>query len=127
MKLQIIKFAIVGLTSTIVHSLVYVLALRYIGATPQLSNSFGFLFALFASYFGHRFWTFNEVRMRHNHVSKLKFVVSALSSYGLNAIWVWIVENRTNMSPEYALIGIIFITPAITFLILKLWAFKDER
>jgi putative flippase GtrA len=126
MKIQFIKFAIVGLASTGIHSIIYLLFLRITNATPQLANIIGFMGAFMASYFGQRFWTFNEVKINNERKSQIKFFSSALFSYMLNSFWVWLIEKQIKTNPEYALIGIMFITPAFTFLVLKLWVFKDE-
>jgi len=46
---------------------------------------------------------------------------------GLNSIWVFFVVSLLNLHPYYALIGIAVVTPAISFVLLKYWVFKEKK
>ena len=125
-KSQFIRFAIVGILSTLIHSGVYLSTLNILKLNAQLSNMVGFGVAFIASYVGQRFWTFREVKIKNKRRSQFKFLISASFSYLLNSLWVFVVEVAFKISPKYAIVGIVFITPLITFIVLKMWVFRSE-
>jgi putative flippase GtrA len=120
---RLMKFAGVGGLATLVHSSLYIFYLNIVGLDDQLSNFTGFLFALLVSYFGQRHWTFCDIEIESEIQSKLKFLVSSLLSLALNALWVYLTVEVLSQPPEYAVSGIMFITPVIIFLLLKFWVF----
>ena len=120
---RLMKFASVGVIATLVHSLLYIFFLNFIGLHDQLSNFSGFLFAFLVSYYGQRHWTFYDKEIESEIQTTLKFFVSSLSSLGLNAFWVYLTVDVLLQPPEHAVLGMMFITPAIIFLLLKFWVF----
>ncbi|MBW2187410.1 MAG: GtrA family protein [Deltaproteobacteria bacterium] len=126
MKYQFTKFVVVGVASTCVHSTIYLLFLWLASTTPQLANMLGFVCAFIVSYLGQRYWTFQNIRIGNERKSKIKFICSAFLSYGLNSFFIWLIEQKLELNPEYALFGIVLITPLLAFLVFKLWVFRDE-
>ncbi len=121
-----IKFIIVGGLSTSVHALVYLFVLHWLLLHPQIANLCGFLTALFVSYIGQRSWTFSSVKIRHEHSAKIKFILSSLFSYLLNSFWVWLNSYVFVLPADFSLIGIMLITPFVTYYLLTSWVFKNE-
>jgi putative flippase GtrA len=117
---QSFKFAIVGVTSTSIHSACYLLALR--SFPPQLANVLGFLCAVSVTYCGNRFWTFRGGRT--GRASIWRFAVTSLIGFACNATIVSVVSNRRDWGPDWAVAGIAFVTPMVTFILLRLWVFR---
>jgi|GEM_PF-2028320 len=120
---KFLKFAGVGGAATAVHSSCYLTLVAVFNVEGQLSNFLGFLLALSVSYIGHRYWTFSNEKIRSELRTKFKFSASSLLSLGLNALWVYLTVECFSLSSEYSVIGIIFVTPLIVFLVLKKWVF----
>jgi len=101
--------------------------ITFYGVNAQLANFLGYICAVSLSYIGQRKWTFQHVRIEKEHIAKLKFFISSLFSLLLNALWVFLIIKWLNKPPHYSLFGIVFLTPLMTFFILKLWVFKTTR
>lgn len=121
------KFISIGLVATAIHALIYALMIHFFEKDPQLSNLAGYLVAVSFSYYFQMKWTFSH---RNNDVglkSLSKFIVASLLGFAINAIFVFIVDDLLLINSLYALICIIFMTPAITFLLLNFWVFPSNQ
>ena len=125
-KYIVLKFASVGVVATGVHAAVYFLCVGVSNIQPQAANLAAYLVALVVSYIGQRGWTFSHITPGSQSGTKTKFVISSLLGYALNATWVAVVTDILQVSPLYALPGIVLLTPLITFLLLKYWVFTGE-
>jgi putative flippase GtrA len=121
---KLVKFASVGLIATFVHALFYLFLLNSFNLHDQLANLFGFLIAFAVSYVGQRGWAFSGNKVKNEHVAKIKFALSSLVSLGLNALFVFLTVNFFHAPPPFATIGIVFITPLMTFFVLDFWVFR---
>jgi putative flippase GtrA len=122
-KLKVIQFILVGGGATFVHIVIYSFLIRYDLANPQFSNAFGFLVAFFVSFIGHTKHTFSHVETKRS-TSFNKFVITAAIGYIFNAMWVFIIENVFSIDPLWSIVGIGFLTPILTFIILNKWVFR---
>jgi putative flippase GtrA len=113
----------VGVLATVVHVVIYLGILYLKPGAEQIANLLGFVIAVSVSYFGQRRWAFASNKVTNESLAKIKFFISSLLSLGLNAIWVYVTVNVFYLSPQFAIFGIVFITPFIVFLILNLWVF----
>lgn len=123
----LMKFVSVGLVATFLHAAIYYLLVNVGSIDAQISNLIGYFFAFTVSYLGQRKWTFNHVIIESENKARIKFFISSLLSLSLNVFWVYIVDSFLNISANYSLLGIILLTPIITFLLLKLWVFKESK
>lgn len=119
---QLARFGIVGGLATLAHATTYALVVHGRLATPLTANVIGFLVAFSLSFSGHRHWTFVE-QAAHGHAAILRFLVVALLGLGSNTLLTWLFVYGLRWPAQSALIGIVFITPAMVFLISKHWAF----
>lgn len=120
------KFASVGLMSTLIHAFVYALSVRYFNVDTQFSNLAGYSVAVFFSYYFQMKWTFTDRKNKASFKSFTKFTSSSLIALFLNASFVFMVDEILLIGPMYALVGIVFITPVVTFFLLSLWVFPDR-
>lgn len=120
---KLFKFASVGIVATLTHAIIYLIFLDSLDIQEQVSNLFGFIIAFTVSYFGQRHWTFSDNKISNETKAKFKFFISSLLSLAFNALWVYLTADIFGLNPEYAIIGILFITPVIIFFTLNYWVF----
>lgn len=122
----LLKFFSVGLIATLVHSLIFALCITAHFASPQGANLWAYLVALIVSYVGQRYWTFSGHKIIGKASPIVRFIGVSLLGYGLNALWVHTTTVLLSLSPYYSLIGIGFLTPLMTFVLLKFWVFTPS-
>ena len=121
------KFFSVGVIATLIHSAIYSLCIALQLTSAQLANLLAYLLALIVSYIGQRYWTFATNKLNSQASTIFRFIGVSLLGYGLNAFWVYAATNVLNLSPYYAIVGIGFLTPLMTFLLLKFWVFTHRH
>jgi putative flippase GtrA len=123
---NLVKFAIVGILATAVHAALYSVAIEVFQIGSQYSNLIGYLCALFVSCVLQKKWTFVDRDVEKSISPYLKFFGASLFGYVLNSLWVFLVVNILKLNALFALAGIIFITPLVSFFLLDRWVFPDK-
>jgi putative flippase GtrA len=124
---QLAKFGVVGLLASAVHAGVYLATAETLLLTPLLANLAGFSCAFGVSYLGHRHWTFAAQAAGTHAASTLaKFLATALLGFTSNHLITWLLVERLALPKASALIGILFVTPLLTFACSKYWAFAHR-
>ena len=132
---QIFKFGAVGITATSAHALIFISTLRLLGWPEQISNLAAFIIAFAISWTGNYFWTFRTDGWQTSGwqtggwqtggwQTVPRFVAVALSGYLLNALFVFIIITKLGWPDFYVLPLMLLITPIMTFLLARYWAFK---
>lgn len=124
---QISKFAVVGLTSTLVHAVLFTGLVEIGWTVPLYSNLIGYLVGFCISFSGHYFWTFGDQREAGHRAmvaAQVRFLVVAGFGLGLNSLAVFAITDLWQISYLYSLIFIVFVTPLSTFALSKFWAFR---
>lgn len=120
---QIFKFVCIGTLAAFVNFIVDILLVELTPLSPLIANFFGFIIAFQVSFFGHRFWTFYEHKIKAPHMAWIKFLIVAITSLFLNQtlyyFYLTLIDNYI-IALFFALITV----PPITFFISKIWAFK---
>ncbi|MEP1446582.1 MAG: GtrA family protein [Paraglaciecola sp.] len=119
----LLKFFSIGVIATLVHSGTFSLCIALQLMSAQWANLVAYLVALTVSYFGQRYWTFSSSEPNKQTNTLVRFIGVSLLGYCLNAFWVYTVTSLLSFSAYYALLGIGFLTPALTFVLLKYWVF----
>jgi putative flippase GtrA len=122
---QIVRYGLTGLFVTACQAAIYwVLAARF-GLHPQYANAAGYLCAVCIGYVVHNAFTFRGQAGEGGHAARgVRFVAVSLVSYALNALWVQICVIWMRW-PEWSPIpAMIFVTPAIVFVLNKKWVFR---
>lgn len=121
---QLAKFGIVGLLASAVHAGVYMATVKPLLLTPLPANFAGFGCAFILSFLGHRHWTFAAQTAGAPAAGSLaKFLATALLGLGSNTLLTWLLTEYFALPAESALVGILFVTPVLTFVCSKYWAF----
>lgn len=119
---EMVRFGLVGLGATAVHLGVAWIAYRLAGVPPYWANGIAFSIAFGVSYLGHSSWTFGR---RGAHARSLpRFLIIALIGYALSNVLIWLIVTELGRPFEIALLGILFVVPASTWLMARFWAFR---
>jgi putative flippase GtrA len=92
--------------------------------SPQWANIVAFIFSFTTSYFGQRHITFAQNSVKSERKAFLKFIASTALSFLLNVFWIHLTSEILNADPNFAIIGMVLFTPAVTFVTQKMWVFK---
>ncbi|MFT6967067.1 MAG: putative flippase GtrA [Marivirga sp.] len=123
---KIFKFAGVGGIATGLHAAVFFILINLITVSPQYSNFFAYLIAVSVSYFGHKKITFNKLD-NSDASTVTKFLATSMFGFLLNAFWVFIVVDLLVFNSNFSLIGICFLTPSISFILMNSWVFRNKK
>jgi putative flippase GtrA len=110
---------VVGAIATLVHVLLYVAAVAALGWSPLTANAVGFAVGVQVSFFGHGRWTFRDAAG-----SPLRFWVVAGLGFVINSLFVQLVTVELGLGYGWAIPLIAGVTPVLTFVLSKLWAFR---
>lgn len=120
---QPLRFLAVGGTATVVH-VATALALVEIAGWPILSaNIVAFAVAVLVSYLGNHRWTFARSGRHDHHLPR--FVVLALGGLALNQAIVFALVRGAEIDYRWALLVVVAVVPALSFVANKVWAFAD--
>lgn len=118
---QLARFSMVGLLATGIHVAVAWLAYRGLAFAPAAANAAGFVSAFLASYFGHHHWSF---RRQGNHDIHLRrFLVVSLVAFLTSHAITLAVTGWLGFDYGLALLAIVAVVPASTYLASRFWAF----
>ncbi|HSR00201.1 MAG TPA: GtrA family protein [Sphingomicrobium sp.] len=123
---QIVRFGMVGGFVTGLYALVYSPLAKYHLTSPQVANFCGYLTAMVTGYVLHSRWSFRGHGSRDNLARTTgRFFIVSLVSYGLNALFVFVLTDQSMFAGPWwwPLLPILFVTPAITFVLNRQWVF----
>ena len=121
---QVFAFASVGVAATIVHYGAGLVAAQWLPIT--LANPIVFPIAFLVSYFGHVHFTFQLKGEARRHRHRLpRFLVTAVCGFLIGQAILVTVTTFTN-APDWLALGIaVASVPMITFVLSKLWVFRN--
>jgi putative flippase GtrA len=114
-------YGFVGIVALIVQDLIYLIAPKF-GVFPTVAMIIGNFAGMFIAYFGHTKLTFKKT----HHFSKrefTRFLVTSCVGLLINVGGVRIITKVLGMDHLWGLLPT-FISPIVTFLISKFWAFR---
>ncbi|WP_448786199.1 GtrA family protein [Brucella intermedia] len=118
---KILRFAVVGCGATITHLFV---ALVLIHAHPAISifiaNALAFLAAVFVSYLGHSFFTFQA------RGSFLKFASTAIIGLVCNNVVGYVLIWATEIK-MVSIVGGTLVAPMIVYILSSFWVFTHKK
>lgn len=121
LRRQVLRFAITGGLATLTHIGVALGLNEHSGVSPLWANFMAFFVAWFVSYFGNYFWTFEKSST--HHWSLPRFGVTALAGFFASQFIVWLAVAVAGLSFREALVPVVLIVPAISFLMSRYWVF----
>lgn len=124
MKVQISRFALVGVLATLVH-LAIGTTLIGAGLAPLLANPVAFVTAFLVSFTGHHWITFaGHGRPLTQTLSR--FAVTAVLGFCVNEAALAVLVGATPVPPAAALVASTGLAAVVTFGISRTWAFRSQ-
>lgn len=117
---QVSRFGAVGVVAAAAHALLFA-ALVESGIPGLLANSMAFCCAFFVSYAGHSRWTF--ARAEGRRVELGRFGLTTMFGFLLNSVLAFVFVDLVGGSPWVAGLLMVTVTPAMIFILLRLWVF----
>ena len=121
---QLIRFIISGALVTALGVGVYAIVALVLLWHPQLGNFLAYAVAMATGYVMHSKWSFRGHGAERTHTTKVRFVTVSLISYALNSFWVWLLYTHLDLHRAVPIIPMLFVTPAVTFLLNRQWVFR---
>jgi putative flippase GtrA len=124
---QLIRFGLVGGFVTGLYAVVYSPLAKFHVVSPQIANFCGYIAAMVTGYVLHSKWSFRGHGSRDNPAgTTFRFFLVSLVSYAMNAGFVFVLTDSKALGGPWwwPLIPIVFVTPAITFLLNRYWVFR---
>jgi putative flippase GtrA len=120
---QVPLFAIVGAAATLTH-VVAALAVRELaGLSPMQANFVGYLAAVGVSYLGNARFTFRRAVLHGPQF--VRFVVVSLAGLALTQGLTWLLVEQMGWSFSAGLAVVAVAVPALSFVLQRLWAFRQ--
>ena len=116
------RFVISGGIVTALGVAVYALVALVFHWDPQLANLLAYLAAMATGYVMHSRWSFRGHGTR-SAATSVKFVVVSLVSLAMNSGWIALITGPLGLSPAWPILPMLFVTPAVTFLLNRKWVF----
>ena len=121
--LQLVRFLISGALVTALGVGVYAFVALGLRWHPQIGNLLAYAAAMATGYFMHSRWSFKGHGTRTPGTGA-KFVTVSLISLALNSFWVWLFTGPLALSPAWPILPMLFVTPAVTFVLNRQWVFR---
>jgi putative flippase GtrA len=119
---QLVRFVVSGAFVTALGVAVYALVALVFRWNPQLANLLAYLTAMATGYVMHSRWSFRGHGTR-NATTSVKFVIVSLVSLAMNSGWIALITGPLGLGPAWPIIPMLFVTPAVTFLLNRKWVF----
>ncbi|HTM64465.1 MAG TPA: GtrA family protein [Gammaproteobacteria bacterium] len=121
--LQVARFLTVGVGAATVHFTIVVLLVQLLNYAPLIANVGGFVVSFQVSYWGHRLWTFSETDVSHREAYP-KLVMVQVLNFCMNEYLFYFFLSY-NLPYPLALLIVLSILPAFTFVMNKFWVFQS--
>lgn len=115
-------FFVVGVVATGCNYVAALAAQRFLGFGPLLAGLAGYASAVGVSYFGNALLTFRRPALHGPQF--LRFMTVSLAGLALNLGLVFVGTRLLAWPLWQALIPVVLIVPAATFVMAKFWAFR---
>jgi len=120
---QFIKYGLVGIVGTLIHTGTLVILVERWNMSPYLASIMGFTLSLIISYFINLKWTFKN---NNNLSTFIKYITVSLSGLFLNMAIMYIFVHLLNVWYVIAQIVTVIIVPISNYSFNKYWAFKKQ-
>lgn len=122
MAREVNLFIVVGVVATACNYAAAMAAQRYFAVGPLAAGVVGYASAVGVSYFGNALLTFRRPALHGPQF--VRFMTISLAGLALNLALVFIGARLLGWPLWRALIPVVLIVPAVTFVMSKFWAFR---
>ena len=116
-------FAVVGASATAINYVVALAAERFLSLGAIPADVLGYAAAVGVSYFGNSVLTFRRPAMHGPQF--VRFAVISLAGLAINLATLYVGKQMLGWPSWLALIPVVVIVPASTFVMAKFWAFRE--
>ena len=120
---QVLRYGITGGIVTTFGVAAYLVAVGWGQMAPLVSNIIAYLVSMALGYFMHARFSFRETSGHASAKQGSKFFITSGISCALNSFFVWLFTDVMAWNDQSPVIAMIFITPAICFVIYRKWVF----
>lgn len=124
MTATVLRFAVSGGLATVTHVVTFVVLVEYLAVRPVSAAGIAFVVAIFVSYGMNYHWTFSVTGP--HRVLLPRFFLVALLGLVLNIGITYVVVDVAGYWYGYALLLVLLVVPAMTFVLSKLWVFNAK-
>lgn len=121
--MQVLRYGITGGIVTIFGVAAYLVAVGWANVPPLAANVIAYLVSMALGYFMHARFSFRDSGGDASVRQGGKFFVTSGISFALNSLFVWLFTDVLGWDERSPVIAMIFITPAICFVIYRKWVF----
>jgi putative flippase GtrA len=125
LKLQLARFAVVGIINTLTHLGVLILAVEWLHIYPVIASILGFAAAVSISYILNHRWTF-ESSQEHS-VTLWRFIVVSLFGLALNTVLMLLLLQYFHWWYFWAQLGVLLVVPLSNFILNRYWTFNVRQ
>lgn len=122
---QFIRFAVIGLESTVLNYLFFLILLYFLTVNYVLSYAVGFVTGTLFGFVFNKLWTFESEREVYKEIW-IYFLVY-LASLGIGALLIKFIVTSFNIIPAVANIPVLIVTTLINFFGTKILAFRNKK
>ena len=129
---EVVIYGMVGLTALVTQMSIYLfltspkihmkISITPLLTDPVIATIIGNVVGMLVSYYGHTRFTFQKTH-HFSHEEFVKFVITALIGLAVSTSGIYILVTLLKFNHYFGLLPMI-ISPGITFLISKFWAFR---
>lgn len=120
---QMLRYGITGGIVTVFGVAAYLVAVGWVDLAPLVANIIAYLVSMGLGYFMHARFSFRETSGDASAKQGGKFFITSGISFALNSLFVWLFTDVAGWDERSPVIAMIFITPAICFVIYRKWVF----
>lgn len=119
---QFVKYGLVGLIGTFIHSGILILLVEFFDYNPLFATTIGFLFSLVCSFLINVSWTF---RSKKKFDIFLKYIIVSLLGLGINLLLMFLLVELLGLWYIWAQMVVLVIVPVFNFFLNRYWAFRN--
>ncbi len=124
---QLVKFAIVGITSTVINFAVLNLMLIALHQGKYLSVTVAFLVSVVNGYVWNKRWTFREAPSKAVHAQFSQFLLVNLVSWGLDLLFVRLISVPLETDLHISMVKATNLAQLVATGVLVFWNFFANR
>ena len=121
---QIVRYGITGGIVTAFGVGAYWAGVTNFALAPLVANVFAYLVSMALGYFLHARFSFRDTAGDASAMQGGKFFLTSGVSFALNSFFVWLLTGPLGGADWWPIPAMIFVTPAICFVIYRFWVFR---
>ena len=123
LRRQVPLFAVVGVAATLTHVIAALAARELGGLSPLAANFVGYACAVGVSYLGNARFTFRRAVLHGPQF--VRFVVVSLAGLGLTQGLTWLLVEQAAWPFWMGLAVVAVAVPALSFVLQRVWTFRQ--